>query len=142
MVEPRICSVVKENDHIILFDGLCNLCSAWVNFLIRRDPNGSFRFCSVQSDSGKEVLTYLGLPVDKIETMAYIHCGTGYLRSTAFLQVVRVLPWLWPILSVGLYIPESIRDRIYSLIAKNRYRIAGERESCLMPSENNKERFI
>lgn len=142
MVESRACRTVEENEHIILFDGLCNLCSAWVKFLIKRDSKNIFRFCSVQSDTGKDVLTYLGLPIDQIETMAYVHRGRGYVQSTAFLQVVKILPAFWPVLSVGLYVPEFIRDRIYNLIAANRYRIAGKRESCLVLAENNKERFI
>lgn len=142
MVAEKTPQMIKENDHLILFDVLCNLCSAWVKFLIKRDPEGDFRFCSVQSDSGKEVLRYLELSVDQIETMAYVHRGKGYLRSAAFLQVVRILPAPWPVLSVGLYVPWCIRDRIYNLIAKNRYRIAGNRDSCLIPNEHNRERFI
>jgi len=142
MTESRKCKVVEENEHIILFDGLCNLCSAWVKFLVNRDPKSVFRFCSVQSSSGKEVLTYLGLSVEQIETMAYVQHGKGFVRSTAFLQVVKKLPAFWPILSVGLYVPAFIRDKIYNQIAKNRYRIAGKRDHCLMPSESDRERFI
>ncbi|MFK8050435.1 MAG: thiol-disulfide oxidoreductase DCC family protein [Halioglobus sp.] len=142
MIEARKCKVVEENEHIILFDGLCNLCSAWVKFVVKRDPKSVFRFCSVQSNSGKEVLTYLGLSVEQIETMAYVQHGQGFLRSTAFLQVVKKLSAFWPLLSVGLYVPVFIRDKVYNLIAKNRYRIAGKRDHCLIQAEGDLERFL
>jgi predicted DCC family thiol-disulfide oxidoreductase YuxK len=142
MLDSQIDKVIDENEHIILFDGLCNLCSGWVHFLIERDPKEAFKFCSVQSQTGKALLQYLGLSTDQIETMAYFHRGKGYVRSAAFLQLVKRLPSLWPLISIGVYVPEVVRDKLYNHIAKNRYKIAGKRDSCLMPTENNKARFI
>lgn len=134
--------LIEDYQHIILFDGVCNLCAGWVHFLVRRDPSGEFHFCSVQSEAGKALLEFIGLPTDQIETMAYVRRGEIYLRSSAFLEIVKKLPSLWPVFSVGLYVPQRFRDWCYDLIAKNRYRIWGRKEQCLVPSGSIKERFI
>lgn len=99
-------------------------------------------FCSVQSREGIGLLAYLGLPTDRIETMAYIDRGRVYLRSTAFFEVMKELPAIWPLLSAGLFVPQVIRDPLYSLIAKNRYRIAGKKYSCFFPTDDIRARFV
>lgn len=133
---------VIQNEHIVLFDGVCNLCSGWVQFLIKRDPYAEFSFCSVQSKEGRELIESIGLDSNQIETMAYIRSGQVFLRSTAFLEIVKILPVGWPILSLGLYVPRRFRDWFYNIIARNRYRIAGKKEQCLIPTEELKVRFI
>ncbi|ROS00248.1 putative DCC family thiol-disulfide oxidoreductase YuxK [Sinobacterium caligoides] len=127
---------------IILFDGVCHLCSGWVQFVIARDRGQRFYFCSVQSAVGKLLLAECGLPMQSIETMVYIQDGTVHLRSTAFLQVVRQLSGGWPLLSLGLSLPASIRDALYTLVARNRYRIAGRRAQCWLADESLRQRFI
>lgn len=134
--------IIANHSHIILFDGLCNLCSGWVQFLIRRDPEANFHFCSVQSDVGQALLVAIGLPRHRIETMAYIHHGTVFLRSSAILEVTRKLPWLWPACAIGLIIPVRWRDWCYQRLANNRYRVAGKKNQCMVPSDEIKARFI
>lgn len=133
---------VSEHDHIVLFDGVCHLCSGWVHFLIQRDPGARFSFCSVQSSEGKALLQSVGLDSDDIETMVYVREGQVFLRSTALLEIVKELPAAWPVLAGGLYVPKGFRDAFYTLIARNRYRIAGKKTHCLMPSDDVKARFI
>ena len=142
MDSKQIKQLIDDHEHIVLFDGVCNLCSGWVQFLIKRDPNADFVFCPVQSDTGKALLNTIGLPTDHIETMAYIRNGEAFIRSTAFLKIVKKLTAAWPWLSFGLHVPKKFRDSIYNLIAKNRYRIAGKKERCLMPTEDSKARFL
>ena len=133
---------IEDHQHIIVFDGVCNLCSGWVHFIIKRDPSAAFYFCSVQSDAGKALLAFIGLPTDQIETVVYFRSGEVFLRSSACLEIVKALPAGWPILSIGLYIPRVFRDWCYNVIAKNRYRWWGRKTQCLQPSASIKNRFI
>lgn len=134
--------LMSEHQHIILFDGVCNLCSAWVEFVVKRDPSSRFHFCSVQSDTGRALLMSNGLPTDSFDTMVYIRHGNVFVRSSAFLEIVKKLPLLWPCLSLALYVPRVIRDTCYNMIAKNRYRLWGKKEQCMVPSAEIKKRFI
>ncbi|GLS26027.1 thiol-disulfide oxidoreductase DCC family protein [Marinibactrum halimedae] len=134
--------ILSNYKHIILFDGLCHLCSGWVQFLIKRDFQKKFSFCSVQSDFGQSILNAIGLSSENIETMVYIRNGDVYIYSDAFFQVIKVLPKPWPLLSIGLIFPSGLRDTVYRFVAKNRYRIAGKRASCFLPSSELKTRFL
>jgi len=133
---------INNNKHIVLFDGVCNLCSGWVQFLIKRDPNAEIKFCSVQSAEGRALLQSLGLNPENIETMVYIRSGKAFFESTAFLEIAKKLPAAWSVLSAGLWVPAIIRNGMYRAIARNRYRIAGKKTQCLIPSEELKSRFI
>ncbi len=134
--------LIENHPHIILFDGVCNLCSGWVKFLIQRDPQARFSFCSVQSPEGKVLLEYCGLPTDSIETMAYIQHGQVFIKSTGCLEVLKILsaPWRW--LAVLSVVPNGIRDWFYSQIARNRYKIWGKSSQCMIPSSDTLGRFI
>lgn len=87
-------------------------------------------------------MQWAGLKVDSIETMVYIKNGKAHCKSTAFFEVMKKLPAAWPLLSKGLLLPHRFRDWLYMLVAKNRYRIAGKKSHCLMPSESIQSRFI
>lgn len=88
------------------------------------------------------MLEACGLPTDRFDTMVYIESGRAYYRSDAFLRIVRHLPMCWPLLAVAGICPRFIRDRVYDLIARNRYRWFGRRETCLVPSGELKARFL
>jgi predicted DCC family thiol-disulfide oxidoreductase YuxK len=133
---------VTENQRIILFDGVCNLCSAMLNFVYANDKKALFKFAWVQSESGKEILEWCGLPTDFYDTMVYIENGKPYFKSTAFLKVARSLCFPWPFLSSGLIVPKFIRDWLYDRIALNRYKIFGRKEQCLLPSGKLTKRFL
>lgn len=134
--------LVDKYSKIILFDGVCNLCAAWVHFVIKRDPQQKFKLASVQSTEGQVLLAWCGLPVNQYDTMVYIENGQAYYRSTAFLQVIKHFGALWPVLSYGRFVPVIIRDWIYDRIALNRYRLFGQRQHCLLPTPELAHHFL
>jgi predicted DCC family thiol-disulfide oxidoreductase YuxK len=143
-VEPasNIPEILANHPRIILFDSVCNLCSAWVRFVHRRDTQQKFKFASVQSDSGKALLAWCGLPTEYYNTMVYIEHGSIYTRSTAFLKIVQHFPFPWPVLYTGSLIPRTLRDWLYNRIALNRYRLFGKTAVCFTPSDDLSKRFL
>jgi predicted DCC family thiol-disulfide oxidoreductase YuxK len=134
----------KSNTYkaIILFDGVCNLCNASVNFIIKKDKNDSFRFASIQGETGKVILDQLGIDPKKEDTIILYHKGKFYTRSTAVLRIVRSLNGLWPILYVFIVVPKFIRDSIYRFIAKHRYSWFGQKDSCMVPTKELLGKFL
>ncbi|MEX2962074.1 thiol-disulfide oxidoreductase DCC family protein [Microbulbifer sp. TYP-18] len=133
-------------DHIILFDSLCNLCNGWSRFVLERDERALFTLCRVQSAAGQELLERLGLPLDTFETVIYLHNGPAgiqqYHRSDAALRIFAQLPMPWRLLALTRIIPRFLRDWIYDLIARNRYRLFGRGASCRLPSATERHRFL
>lgn len=130
-------------DHpIVLFDGVCNFCNASVNFILQRDPKGVFRFAPLQSGTAKPFLEKYRLPKDDLNTMVLVEGDKVYTRSTAGLRIARRLRWPWPILSVFLVVPSLLRDFVYKIIAKNRYRWFGKKDACMIPAPEWKARFL
>jgi predicted DCC family thiol-disulfide oxidoreductase YuxK len=127
---------------ILLFDGVCNLCDGLVQFVLRRDAAGYFRFAALQSETGQRLLREHQLP-DDMDTMIFIENGKAYTRSSAALRVFRRLGKAWPVLFALLYpLPAPLRDLGYKLIAKNRYRLFGKKDSCMMPTPEIRARFL
>ena len=131
-----------KQEQIIIFDGVCNLCSASVRFIIKRDKGFNFKFVTVQSEPGKVLLEEHGLNPDCIDTMLLVKEGAAYTRSDAALEISRGLDGLWPILVVLKIIPKFIRNGLYTIIASNRYKWFGKKEACLVPTPDIKSRFI
>jgi predicted DCC family thiol-disulfide oxidoreductase YuxK len=129
-------------EHIILFDGICNLCNGFVRFVIRRDKNGIFKFASLQSDIGQEMLSRLGLPRNEFESFVLIQGDKYYLKSTGILKMLRELPSVWKLCYVFILIPRFIRDFLYGVIAKSRYKIFGRQDACMIPTAELQERFL
>jgi len=130
------------NENIILFDGVCNLCNGFVQFVISRDKKKKFRFGSLQSEAAKKILEPFHFPLNELKTIVLIDNGKIYLRSRAVLRIASQLGGAWK-LSALLYIfPSFISDAVYNLISKYRYRIFGKRESCMIPTPELKSRFI
>jgi predicted DCC family thiol-disulfide oxidoreductase YuxK len=127
---------------VMLFDGVCNLCSFWVRFAIARDPSASLRFAAVQSDLGQDFLRRRNLPTDVFESFYLIEEGQIYEKSAAFLRMVRYLRWPWPLLRAARIVPRPLLDWLYDRIARNRYRLFGRRDRCLMPSPEIVGRFL
>ena len=127
---------------ILLFDGVCNLCNHSVQFVIKRDKDGLFRFAALQSDIGKSVLVKHQLSTVSLDTVVLIDQGKAYTRSSAALHVLRHLGSPWSILTVFLLLPKGLRDMVYNFIAKNRYRWFGKEESCMIPTPELKNRFL
>lgn len=135
--------IVDSHAHIIVFDGVCNVCAAWVKFVHQRDPSGRFHFASIQSENGRALMQWAGLDAENVDTMLYVENGVSYTRSTAFLKIVRHFPSGWHLLSQGgLFAPTFARDFLYSRFAQNRYRLFGQSGHCLIPDAKLATRFL
>jgi predicted DCC family thiol-disulfide oxidoreductase YuxK len=128
---------------IILFDGICNLCNGSVIFILRREKDPRFQFASIQSEAGKELLEWCGLPSNYSQAVIYIENRKVYLGSTAALKIGQNLIFPWSLLSsAGFVVPKSIRDRVYNQIAEHRYQWFGKKDVCMVPTESLKARFL
>jgi predicted DCC family thiol-disulfide oxidoreductase YuxK len=135
-------SVIPADNALVLFDGVCNLCNGAVDFIINRDKEGYFLFASLQSDIGRAFQEKLGYSVDNLDTIILVQDGKVYDRSSAALRIAERLDGLWPVLGIFKILPKFIRDSAYNLIANNRYTFFGQRETCRLPSPEEKARFI
>jgi predicted DCC family thiol-disulfide oxidoreductase YuxK len=128
---------------ILFFDGYCNLCTRSVQFVIRHDRQQQFLFASLQSKAGKEALAELMRQNDKVpDSLVLYYKGRYYTQSDAALRMAKLLKGMWPALSVLLIIPRFIRNSVYHLIARNRYKWFGKREECMIPTPELKARFL
>jgi predicted DCC family thiol-disulfide oxidoreductase YuxK len=133
---------MQPNHAIVLFDGVCHLCTSTVQFIIKRDPHGYFTFASLQSEIGRTLLEKNGLQPDALETLVLVEGSRCFTRSDAALRVARHLSGGWSLLRVLLLIPKTIRDWGYTVIARNRYRWFGRQEICMVPSRDILDRFL
>lgn len=127
---------------IVLFDGVCNLCNSSVQFLIRNDKKKCLYFASLQSDFGQEVLRKFNLPQSDFNSFVLLEGEKIYLRSSAALRIAYFLGGWWKIFQIFWIVPRFVRNAIYNLIAKNRYKWFGKKTECMMPSPELKERFL
>jgi predicted DCC family thiol-disulfide oxidoreductase YuxK len=134
---------LPEGKQIVLFDGVCNLCNRSVQFVIRHDPNDRFRFASLQGETGRKLLAERGIDTASTDSIILIDPGVAlYIKSDAALELARNLKgygWL-PVLFGWL--PRSLRDAAYDLVARNRYRWFGKQEQCMVPSPELRGRFL
>jgi predicted DCC family thiol-disulfide oxidoreductase YuxK len=135
--EPR-----TDDAPLILFDGECNLCTGSVQFVLRRDPRARFRFAALQSAFAREALAAAGAPASLPDSIVLIHRGRVRTKSAAALAIARGLRWPWPLLSVFWLVPYPIRDWVYGVIARNRYRWWGRRQQCWVPTPALRARFL
>ena len=126
----------------IFFDGVCNLCTGSVQFIIKHDPKHYFRFASLQSELGKQVLQKFNLPSAEFGSFILLEEGKIYTKSTAALRVTKKLDSLWPLLFSFMIVPPFIRNWVYSFIAKNRYRWFGKKEECWIPNAELNNLFL
>jgi predicted DCC family thiol-disulfide oxidoreductase YuxK len=138
------------DDHpVVLFDGVCNLCNGWVDFLIARDARGLLRFASLQSAAAQERLASTGCPPEAIasdggtpSTLVLLEGGHAYVRSTAALRTLRHLgtPWSW--LWALRWVPSPVRDAVYMWVAAHRYAWFGKSETCRVATPSERARFL
>jgi len=132
-----------ETSHpVVLFDGVCNLCNGSVQFILKRDPQGRFRFASLQSEPGRRLMTEHGLDPDALSSVVVVEEGRVWKESSAALRIARHLPGAWKLLRVFTLVPRPLRDAAYRLIARNRYRWFGKMEACWLPTPELKGRFL
>lgn len=127
---------------IILFDGVCNLCNGFVQFVINHDPAGHFRFAALQSETGRRLLQDMPLGQQNLDSVVLVQNNRFYQQSTAALHILRQLQGWWPLLYGAIVLPRFFRDPVYNLLARNRYRWFGRRESCMLPTPELKSRFL
>lgn len=132
----------RQEHPIVLVDGVCHFCQGVAKWIIKRDPKGKYHFASLQSDVAKRLLEQGRLPVDRMDTFVLIEDGKYYTRSTAALKLAKGLKFPYPLLYGFVIIPRPLRDAVYGVIARNRYRWFGKDETCMLPSPDIKDRFL
>jgi predicted DCC family thiol-disulfide oxidoreductase YuxK len=134
---------VTDSRPLILFDGVCNLCQRSVQFVIRNDSGGVFRFTSLQSDTAMLVLERLEYPGDRLDSVLLIVDGHLYAKSRAALQIAKRLDGLWPTFYyLFFWVPALLADWVYTFIGNRRYRWFGRKEECWIPDRDLSDRFI
>lgn len=127
---------------VLLFDGVCNLCNGFVQWVIERDPAGEFSFAALQSDAGQTLLERHDLPTADFDTVVLVEGDDYFTKSTAALRVARRLGLPYSLLYAFVVVPRFLRDRVYDLVAEHRYRVFGRRDSCMMPTPERRDRFL
>ncbi len=126
---------------LILFDGVCNLCNGFVQFIIKRDPDATFMFASLQSETAVKIRKENGSDSFEADSVLFFDGFKLYSRSDALLEIARDLPgFKW--LTFSRFLPLWIRDSVYELVARNRYRLFGKREECMIPTPKLRGRFL
>jgi len=133
---------IPRDKPILLFDGVCNLCNGFVQWVIRRDPAGRFRFSSLQSAAGRTLLQEAGIPTDTLSTVVLYEDGGFYTHSDVPLRVWRRLGGAWSWLYSFRLLPKALRDAVYNWVARNRYRWFGRRQACMIPTPDLRDRFL
>lgn len=132
-----------KSHRIIVFDGVCVLCSDWVRFVMRRDRPKLFQFAAMQTDRGRALLTAHGIDPDDPVTFLLVEDDRHYTDTDAALRVIREFHFGWQALAAALrVIPRFLRNALYRWIARNRYRLFGRREICFLPSAADADRFL
>jgi predicted DCC family thiol-disulfide oxidoreductase YuxK len=137
--------VTKITDHtpiIVLFDGVCNLCNSTVRFIIKHDAGNKFRFASLQSPAGHELLKKFGKDPDSLHSVLVIKDGQLFERSDAALTIAAALDGAWSRLRVLRFVPRFIRDFAYNVVARSRYTVFGKQNECMIPTPELKSRFL
>lgn len=127
---------------VVLFDGVCNFCNGAVNFIIARDGDGYFKFAPLQSEIGIETQKEYGFDSTKIDSIILVEEGKVFLHSTAALKIAKHLNGLWPAFYIFIIVPRPIRDWVYKLFAKYRYKLFGRQDACVIPTPDVKARFL
>ncbi|MBL0012488.1 MAG: DUF393 domain-containing protein [Flavobacterium sp.] len=128
---------------IILFDGLCNLCEASVQFVIKYDKDDVFRFVALQSELGQKIIAHIGINAKNIDSVVLYQPGVAYYyKSNAALQIARSLGGIFHLGTVFRIIPTGLRNLIYDYVAKNRYSWYGKKQHCMVPTPDLKAKFL
>ncbi len=132
----------RQQTPVLLFDGVCNLCTGSVQFIIQRDHAAKVKFASLQSEAGQKILRAFNLPEKELKSLVFIENGKAFTRSTGALRVSRYLSGGWPLLFTLIAIPRFIRDPVYEFISKNRYKWFGRKNECWIATPELKGRFL
>lgn len=134
---------LPQGKKIILFDGVCNLCDATVQFIVKHDKNDVFRFVALQSELGQTILKYIGINSINLDSVVLYNPGVAYyIKSDAAIEIANSLGNFFSFALYFKIIPRFLRDPLYNYIAKNRYKWYGKKESCLIPTTQLKAKFL
>jgi predicted DCC family thiol-disulfide oxidoreductase YuxK len=131
-----------DDKPVILFDGICVLCSGWVQFVLRHDRAGRYRLLAAQSPLGQAILAHYGLDLVDFESTILIKQGRAWFKSEAPIRMAIGLGFPWNLAALARLLPMPLRDWLYEAVARNRYNWFGRRDSCFMPREEYRERFL
>ena len=129
-------------NNILLFDGVCNLCSGFVQFVLRNEKGGEIKFASLQSGIGEQILKQYKVSQKGLESIVFVQDGKAYEKSEAIIKISNLLNRPWSFLPFFRILPVAFRDFIYDIVASNRYRVFGKKEVCWIPDPKWKKRFI
>jgi predicted DCC family thiol-disulfide oxidoreductase YuxK len=132
---------MEQDRPVLLFDGVCNLCNSFVNFVMDRD-DGDFLFASIQSKEGARLMREAGLSPEDLETFVVVDGDDVYTKSRAGLEVLRRLGLPYSLAYPSVVVPSSVRDPFYDFVASHRYDWFGKRDECRVPTEDTKDRFL
>jgi predicted DCC family thiol-disulfide oxidoreductase YuxK len=134
---------LPDSKKLIIYDGHCVLCDYWVRLLLRHDKKEVFYFTELQSETGKSLQKYLGIENQNVDSIIlYIPKKTYYLKSIAIFEIVKSLPWYFYGVLIFTILPQFITDKMYTVIAKNRYRWFGLKTTCDIIDARMQHRFI
>jgi predicted DCC family thiol-disulfide oxidoreductase YuxK len=134
---------MKTGEHaVVLFDGVCNLCNSSVNFVLERDTTDHFRFGSLQSDEGKALLEKYSVDQNETESVILIENDKAFTYSTAAIRIARGIGGIWAAFYIFILVPKFLRDAVYKIVAKNRYRWFGKQDTCRIPRPEEINKFI
>ena len=141
-IRPAVVHIDKSPDRVLFFDGICVLCNGIIDLLLEIDTNKKLTFASLQSGLGQALLEKEKLCPESLESAIFYDRNKVYLHSDAVIQVCAHLPFPWRSLRLLRILPQSVRDFIYCLVARNRYRIFGKHDNCRLPTPQQQERFL
>ena len=130
------------NSPLLIFDGVCNLCNSSIRFILQHDKNKTFRFSTSQSEFSKNLLVQKNITLSDLSSVILFHNDKFYLKSTAVLRIAKLMNWPFKLLYLFIVVPYPIRDFIYSIISRNRYKWFGKKDKCMVASDELKEQFI
>ena len=133
---------MEQPNRLVLFDGVCNFCNFWIQFALKHDKKGKLMFGSLQGDTAQQLLPLYNIDPSVLISVIFIEDGVAYRESTAALKVCRHLDAGWKLFYALIIIPAFIRDGIYKWIGKNRYKWFGKQESCMLPTPEQRQRFV
>jgi predicted DCC family thiol-disulfide oxidoreductase YuxK len=133
---------VSDGKSVILFDGVCNLCNASINFILERDKTDRFLVGAIQEGPGQRLLRQFKVPPAYLDSVILIEQQRIYFRSSAALRISRHLSGPWPMLYPLIVLPRFIRDGLYDWIGKNRYRWFGKNNTCRVPTPEERAKFL
>ncbi|TLU61080.1 thiol-disulfide oxidoreductase DCC family protein [Thalassotalea litorea] len=131
-----------SSHNIVIFDGICNFCNGAVNFIIERDIHDKYRFASMQSEAGQALIEQYQVNDVGVDTFLLIKSGKCYFRTDAALEITKDLKGFWQLIRTTLILPPQFRDFFYKCFARNRYKLFGRREQCIIPTPEIRNKFL